>query len=375
MVVSRQIRITRTVFVLGLVLGSGRAHASLPAQDAPAGESRVTCGVEGKTRILLIAPDGLVVKKGQLVCELDSAPVRQILANQRIIVEAAKKAAHAARDAHEIAEITKQEYIQGIFKQDLATLEGEIKLAESDLVRSADRFEWATRMHAKGFVGQAQKVSEELNFQKATFALKQAQEHLQLLKKYSGPKTIKALDSTLDQTRFDARPGSSAATRASQVGATRAASRALPDLCSRRRPYRSCPQSVDHAGQFTSAYRPACPGGRTAFSDRSPGESERYRPQIMRCRACRRGWRTAPARTKARKKDESSAGEKPRSSRKNGIKTSEAFPRRENLQRTDRPATDANKRPVAWRTTTLRHALQASRTERPRILPCRPVGD
>lgn len=42
--------------------------------------------------MLLIAPDGSLVKKGQLVCELDSATIRQTVANQRIIVEAAAAA-------------------------------------------------------------------------------------------------------------------------------------------------------------------------------------------------------------------------------------------------------------------------------------------
>lgn len=205
MVVSRSIHAARTMLALGLALGPGWNETTVVAQSPKAGEHKVTCEVNIETKILLIAPDGLVVKKGQLICELDSSAIRQKLADQRIIVEAAANASRAARAACEIAEIAKQEYTQGIFKQDLATVEGEVKLAESDLVRSADRFEWATRMHAKGFVGQAQKVSEELNFQKATFALKQAQEKLQLLKKYSGPKTIKSLDSTVDQTRFDAR--------------------------------------------------------------------------------------------------------------------------------------------------------------------------
>ena len=77
-----------------------------------------------------------------------------------------------------MAEIAVKEYKEGIFLQDKATIQGEIKLAESDLTRAADRVDWATRMYEKGYVSKAQKVSEELNFQKAKFTLEQSQSKL-----------------------------------------------------------------------------------------------------------------------------------------------------------------------------------------------------
>ena len=43
----------------------------------------------------------------------------------------------------EVAEIAVVEYEEGIFKQEFATVEGEIKLAESDLSRAEDRVDWA----------------------------------------------------------------------------------------------------------------------------------------------------------------------------------------------------------------------------------------
>ena len=143
------------MLALGLVLGPGWAESFVVAQDAKPGERNIRCEVEGGTKILLIAPDGLAVKKGQLICVLDSSAIQQKLADQRIIVEAAANASRAARAEREVAELTKQEYKQGILEQDLETVEGEIKLAESDLTRTADRLDWATRMHEKGFVSKA----------------------------------------------------------------------------------------------------------------------------------------------------------------------------------------------------------------------------
>ena len=64
------------------------------------------------------------------------------------------------------------------YPRDLAIVGGEIELAESDLARSKDRLEWAKRMFEKKYVSKAQKVSEELNLEKAQFALEQAKSKL-----------------------------------------------------------------------------------------------------------------------------------------------------------------------------------------------------
>ncbi len=95
------------------------------------------------------------------------------------------------------------EYVEGIFVQDKATAEGEIKLAESDLSRSEDRLDWATRMFEKGYVSKAAKVSEELTLKKARFALEQAESKLKVLLDYTKAKTIKELESEVEKARSD----------------------------------------------------------------------------------------------------------------------------------------------------------------------------
>ena len=82
-------------------------------------------------------------------------------------------------------------------------VEGEIKLAESDLARSADRVDWAVRMFEKGYVSKAAKVSEELNFKKAKFALEQAESKKKVLVDYTKGKTIKELQSEVEKARSD----------------------------------------------------------------------------------------------------------------------------------------------------------------------------
>ncbi len=159
--------------------------------------------VEGSTTILTILPEGTKVKKGDLVCELDSATLRESLTNQRISTEGAKAAYEQAKLTREVAEIAVKEYEDGIFGQELATINGEIKLAESDLARAADRVEWANRMYDKGYVSLAQKKTEELNLQKAQFALEQANSKLKVLVQFTKAKTIKELRSDVEKALSD----------------------------------------------------------------------------------------------------------------------------------------------------------------------------
>ena len=161
------------------------------------------CNVEGGTTIIMIKPEGTRVKKGDIVCELDSAALKDQLTNQRITTESAKANFGNATLTREVAEIAVIEYKEGIYKQDLATVEGEIKLAESDLSRAEDRVEWAQRMYVKGYVSKAQAVSEELALKKARFAKEQADSKKMVLEEYTKSKTIKELESEVEKARSD----------------------------------------------------------------------------------------------------------------------------------------------------------------------------
>jgi HlyD family secretion protein len=161
------------------------------------------CSVEGGTSIIMIKPEGTRVKKGEVVCELDSAALSDSLTNQTITTKSAEAAFKNATLTREVAEIAVKEYVEGIYKQDLATVEGEIKLAESELSRALDRVDWAQRMSVKGYISMAQKVSEDLALKKARFALEQAQSKKKVLVDYTRDKTIKELESEVKKARSD----------------------------------------------------------------------------------------------------------------------------------------------------------------------------
>ncbi len=80
--------------------------------------------VEGSTTIIMIMSEGTKVKKGEMVCELDSASLRDSLTNQKIATQGAEASFQNAKLTREVAEIAVKEYEEGIFLQDKATCRG-----------------------------------------------------------------------------------------------------------------------------------------------------------------------------------------------------------------------------------------------------------
>jgi hypothetical protein len=120
---------------------------------------------------------------------------------QQIHARKAEAEYQSARLTREIAEIALLEFVEATFPADLATADGEIKLAESDLERAGDRSEWARRMFDKRLLKSAQKISEQLNIKKAEFSLEQARNKKEILISYTKPKRIKELKSEVEKAR------------------------------------------------------------------------------------------------------------------------------------------------------------------------------
>ncbi len=122
---------------------------------------------------------------------------------QQLATRKAGAAYEIAKATHELAEIAVEEYAWSSYPRDLAAVEGEIKLAESDLSRSEDRVGWARRMFDKGYVSKATKLSEELSLKKAQFALEQARTRRKVMVEYTKAKRVKGLQSAAEKARAD----------------------------------------------------------------------------------------------------------------------------------------------------------------------------
>lgn len=159
--------------------------------------------VEGSTTIIKILPEGTRVRKGELVCELDSASLKDQLTNQRITVQQAEAAYQNSKLTREVAEIALNEYLEGTYMQDIRQAEGEKALAETEMLRAKDRLKWANQMFDKGYLSNTAKVAEEANLQRATFNKEQAETKITVLKEYTKKKMTTDLNSNIEKARSD----------------------------------------------------------------------------------------------------------------------------------------------------------------------------
>lgn len=181
-------------------------------------------GVEGSTTIIMILPEGTRVTKGQVVCELDSAALKDNLTNQRITTQGAESSYKNAKLAREIAEIAVTEYEQGIYVSERESLEGDIARAQSALKKRERRLE--RNRTARGQIqeilrqeGRPKTPSDvlaeidiedrvdtaEAAFQREQQTLEHAQTKLSVLQKYTNPKTVKELEIEVEKRRADER--------------------------------------------------------------------------------------------------------------------------------------------------------------------------
>ncbi len=121
------------------------------------------------------------------------------LVNMRVEEKSAEANYLNAKLNREVAEIAVREYTEGIFVQDEQTVEMEIKLAESDLMRARDMVEYADQVGASD----AAKIQTRLNEQGKASILEAAEMKKKSLHDYTAPRRIKELESDVAKGRSD----------------------------------------------------------------------------------------------------------------------------------------------------------------------------
>ena len=225
--------------------------------------SDLYCAVEGQSTIISLVPEGQAVKKGDLVCELDAAALRDRLINQEIAERRAGAAYLNARLAREVAEIAVTEYVEGVSKLEIRALESQIAGAEPAIRKAADRLERIRRAReqmkdaARGATGKATKspadilaeldIVDRLEAAEQTLrdektSLELSRSRLDVLEKYTREKTTKALKIEAERKRTEEAARKEAwMLEKSRAEKLRQADRRLQDLRSRRTGWSSTP--------------------------------------------------------------------------------------------------------------------------------------
>lgn len=158
----------------------------------------IKCEVQGGSTILWIIPDGTEVRKGEELVRLDSAGIQEKIDLQRIAYEKAKALKIEAEKNYESAKIAVQEYIEGMFVQNLQTLQVAATVAKENLESARNSLQFTNRMHRKGYVTTLQRDAQAFAVQRAQLDLNVAEKNIEVLEKFTKPKTVVGLESVRD---------------------------------------------------------------------------------------------------------------------------------------------------------------------------------
>jgi HlyD family secretion protein len=161
----------------------------------------IRCEVENMKRrhaastIIALAPEGSLVRKGEVVCRLDASEYEELLRVQFIRVAAAGAEKRCAELDLDAATTALAEYRDGRSGLDRQGLQGRIALAEAQMAQLSDRVRWSSQMLTLGYLSRARFSAENSALERAEFALSQARSELRHLEDFEFPTRIRVLES------------------------------------------------------------------------------------------------------------------------------------------------------------------------------------
>ncbi|VAX39657.1 hypothetical protein MNBD_PLANCTO02-2540, partial [hydrothermal vent metagenome] len=167
--------------------------------------------VQGSTTIISIVPEGTSVKKGDIVCVLDSsklidkqksqknniatAKANLITASSNVKIQKVKNESDfaAANLKLDLAELDLKKYEEGEFLQQENESKGTVTVAQLSLTKAKESYEFTKRLAKKGYKTQIEVEADRIGVTEAQIKLDSAKEKLRLLQKYTYQRTVKEL--------------------------------------------------------------------------------------------------------------------------------------------------------------------------------------
>jgi len=182
-------------------------------------ETVVRSGLEGLNRIIHLVPEGVHVKKGELLVELDSSGLKDKLddwelalqerLNQKLQAEANLEiqkslAESQVKDAElkiEYAEGDLQKYREADAPLLIRTVESRSGVLGEQVRIATERLKRTQELFKSGNATRSELEADELTLKREQLGLSQYQEDLRLIKKFDQPKQIRQLEANVQQAK------------------------------------------------------------------------------------------------------------------------------------------------------------------------------
>jgi HlyD family secretion protein len=154
-------------------------------------------GSSGGVAILWIIPEGTNVEPGDKVVELDSSALDLDRIQQEIVVHNSEATVIQARNVLDAAEIAKEEYLKGTYREDELSLDNQIEEATEKRDRLKEYWEFSKMMNEKGYVTKLQLQADYSALLQAENQLELAQLQRKVLGDYKKRKMVLQLDADI----------------------------------------------------------------------------------------------------------------------------------------------------------------------------------
>jgi len=175
--------------------------------------------VEGSTAITNIIDEGLKVKKGDLIMELDSSTLSDKKVDQEIQVQKAEASnieasenyevsknqaqsdIESAQLAYDFAQQDLKKYLEGEYHNALAQAKSDITLAEQQLSQAKDKLDWDKKLYAEKYLSQTELETDTLSYNQKEIALGLKKSAKDLLENFTYKRQLAKLQSDVTQTK------------------------------------------------------------------------------------------------------------------------------------------------------------------------------
>ncbi len=166
----------------------------------------VVCKVRARnggsgTAILWVVDEGTVVTTGDKIVELDASALETALKEKRLQVLAAEAAVAAAKALVEQSEISRQEYLEGLFQTEENLIQSEMAIAEQNLRKAQLAMESTQRLVAKGLVNSLQLEADQFAVANNQNLLQSAERRLKVLQNLTRQKMLVQFDSAISSAQ------------------------------------------------------------------------------------------------------------------------------------------------------------------------------
>ncbi|MDR3108121.1 MAG: efflux RND transporter periplasmic adaptor subunit [Planctomycetaceae bacterium] len=163
----------------------------------------VRCEVEsaGGLTIISVIPEGTIVKKGDLLVELDSSTLRENVVKQQITVNNSQSTVAKSEADLRTAELTFKEYDEGKYLESRKTIENKIDAAKEKERNATANVNFNQRLLQRGYITEIQAQADEFALRQANNELEAALLELEVLNKYTREKTNTQNQASIDSAK------------------------------------------------------------------------------------------------------------------------------------------------------------------------------